>query len=221
MRGDGGAEHGVQDRRGVVAEEQRVVEQVQLAVVLGLDDERQERLDVPVGHVDHVEADDPERDQGDALAVPVRAQPVADDRRDRLGLAPGVPDASAAAGRAAARPAAGSAAGCRTGRGSCPRGRPGSCPSTAASMTAQAAMPMARHHHQDPGTAIHAGQCREPVATRPPVFGRGLSRRRRRCGWRPRTAGPRCRGPGARRAAPPRPPRRRRRPRRPAGPARA
>ena len=42
----------VQHHGRVVAEEQQPVEHVQLAVVLRLADEGQERLEVPVAHVD-------------------------------------------------------------------------------------------------------------------------------------------------------------------------
>ena len=87
VRGPAGAEDLVQDRGGLVAEEQRPVHEVQLAVVLAVaHDEGQERLEVPVADVGDVEADEAHHDQRHPLAGPVVAHPLARDARHQLGV---------------------------------------------------------------------------------------------------------------------------------------
>ena len=90
--GEPGAEDRVQDRRRLVAEHQRPVDEVQLAVVLVLaHDEGEERLEVPVADVGDVEGHEPEHHQGDPLAVPVVAHPLARERGHQRRLHPRVP----------------------------------------------------------------------------------------------------------------------------------
>jgi hypothetical protein len=94
VRGDGGAEQVVQEDRGIVAEQQPVVEFVQLVVALHPSfpgpHERQEVLQVAVADVGDVEADEPQDNQRDPIARPVFA-----DQQPGLGLEQA--DAAAAA----------------------------------------------------------------------------------------------------------------------------
>ena len=96
MRRDARAEQVVGDRRRVVAEQQDAVEVVQLVVVgerpaVVAADERQEVLQVPVGDVGDVEADQAENDQLDAVARPVLADQQPGLRSELLRLEPRAP----------------------------------------------------------------------------------------------------------------------------------
>ena len=87
MGGDAGAEQAVQQRAGVVAEEDAAVERQQRRVEVLVGQEGQEALEVPVGQVGDVERQQPEADRADAAAVPALARDGAQRRVERAGRA--------------------------------------------------------------------------------------------------------------------------------------
>src|SRR3546814_8930021 len=84
----------VQDDCRLVAEENRLVEQVERSVELGVVDLRQERLQVSVAHIGDVKADDPHHHEGDPLPVPVRLPAVDDTLLHQRDLALAEPPAT-------------------------------------------------------------------------------------------------------------------------------
>ena len=85
VRGDAGAQQVVQERAGVVAEEQVAVERQQGRVVVLVGQEGEEALEVPVRQVGDVERHQAEADGAEAAAVPALARDGGQRDADRPG----------------------------------------------------------------------------------------------------------------------------------------